>query len=139
MSQSDPAAGFSETTWKTVQTFSGRIAVNADVEAGAAVFALGETFNATAFEEPLPQPVIWYDETLDEEFAALIVQAENHETEDGEALQVLGVLMPDGRTAVTFTEDVEEVSGDDPGWLALLAADLAPDELDAEDGDDAVS
>ena len=95
------------------------------------MFALADTFDATAFEEPLPQPAIWYDEAADEEFAVLIVQAESHHTEDGEELQVLGLLLADGRTAVGFTEDVQEVSDDDAGWLDLLAADLAEDEDEA--------
>ncbi len=113
-------------TWKAVATFSGRVALQAAVDAHAAGFALADTVNAVVFEEPLPQPVIWYDEDADEEFAALIVQAESHETDDGQELQVLGLLLPDGRTAVAFTEDVEEVAGDNPDWLDLLAADLAP-------------
>jgi hypothetical protein len=69
----------------------------------------------------MPQPVIWYEE--DEEFAALVVQAEVHETEDGETLRVLGLLLPQGRTAVGFTEDVDEVDATDPVWLSLLEAE----------------
>ena len=122
--------GFTAATWRTVATFSGRIALQQDVDAHAAVFALADTINAVVFEEPLPQPVIWYDEDADEEFAALIVQAESHQTEDAQELQVLGLLLPDGRTAVAFTEDVEEVAEDNLDWLALLEADLAP--LDEE-------
>ena len=128
-----PTPGFAAGAWKTVATFSGRIALQADVDAHTAVFALADMVNAMVFEESLPQPVIWYDEDAEEEFAALIVQAESHETEDGQQLQVLGLLLPDGRTAVAFTEDVEEVAGDDAGWLDLLDADLSPqdDEEDA--------
>ncbi len=133
MKTDEPMAGFTADSWKAVATFSGRIALQADVDGHAAVFALADTLNAVVFEEPLPQPVIWYDDDADEEFAALIVQAESHETDDGQELQVLGLLLPDGRTAVAFTEDVEEVAGDNPDWLALLEADLAPqdDEEDA--------
>jgi hypothetical protein len=129
------AEGFTAQTWNKVQTFAGRVAIQADVEAGKAVFALGDTFDAIAFEEPLPQPVIWTDEEADEEFAALIVQAEQHQTEDGEELQVLGLLLPQGRTVVAFTDDVQEVNADDPDWLALLEDDLAEDEL-GDDGED---
>ena len=133
-------AGFTAQTWRHVATFSGRVALNADVEADAAVFALGDTFDATAFEEPLPQPVIWYDEDAEEEFAALIVQAESHHTEEGEELQVLGLLLAGGRTAVAFTDDVQEVAGEDPDWLELLEADLASaEDQDAEDAHDALS
>ena len=105
--------------------------MQSDVEGGPAVFALSDTEDAVAFEEPLPQPVIWYDDDAEEEFAALIVQAEQHTAEDGQALQVLGLLLADGRTAVAFTDDVEEVAGDDPDWVELLEADLAP--IDEED------
>ena len=131
MTEPRQPAGFTAETWRRVATFSGRVATQADVEREAAVFALADTFDATAFEEPLPQPAIWYDEAADEEFAVLIVQAESHHTEDGEELQVLGLLLADGRTAVGFTEDVQEVSDDDAGWLDLLAADLAEDEDEA--------
>ncbi len=124
--------GFTAQSWRTVQTFSGRVATAEDVERDAAVFALGDTVDATVFEEPLPQPVIWNDEDADEVFAALIVQAESHHTKRGEELQVLGLLLPDGRTAVAFTEDVEEVGADNADWLDLLDADVAPhDEEDA--------
>ncbi len=133
MKTDEPVSGFTATTWTTVATFSGRIALQADVNAHGAVFALVDTVNAVVFEEPLPQPVVWYDDEADEEFAALIVQAESHEADDGQELQVLGLLLADGRTAVAFTEDVEEVSGDDPGWLDLLAADLAPQDDQEEE------
>ena len=126
MKTDQPMPGFTVETWKSVATFSGRVASQSDVDGHAAVFALADTVNAVVFEEPLPQPVIWYDDEADEEFAALIVQAESHETEDGQELQVLGLLLPDGRTAVAFTEDVEEVAGENPDWIALLEADLAP-------------
>lgn len=133
MSGAPRESGFTASTWATVATFAGRIATHLEVETGAAVFALGETFDASPFEESLPQPAIWYDEDAEEEFAVLIVQAESHHTEDGEELQVLGLLLPDGRTAVGFTEDVEEVGGDDEAWLTLLEADLAPQDDDEED------
>ena len=126
MNANAPAPGFTADTWKTVATFSERLAHQADVDAHAAVFALTDTLNAAVFEEPLPQPVIWYDDEAEEEFAALIIQAESHEAEDGQELQVLGLLLPGGRTAIAFTEDVEEVAGDNADWLGLLAADLSP-------------
>jgi hypothetical protein len=126
-----PTGGFSAQTWSAAKTFSGRCATRADVDAGAAVFALEDTDNGQAFEEPLPQPVIWHDEA--ESVAALIVQAESHETEDGEQLGVLGLLLPNGTTKVGFVDDVEEVDGADPDWLALIDAALDPDDADDED------
>lgn len=128
--------GFSLADWDSVQVFHGRLATQADVEKGEAVFSLSDTVNGQAFEEPLPQPCVWYED--DDEFPALIVQAEQHETEDGEMLQVLGLLMPDGETAVAFAEDVDEVSADDPFWQALVEAFDPANGLNADDlnGDD---
>lgn len=122
--------GFSAEDWSDALTFGGRCATAHDVDSGAAVFALGDTLNGRVLDLVLPQPVIWYDE--DEEFAALVIQAEVHETEDGETLEVLGLLLPQGKTAVGFTEDIEQVDANDPVWLSLLEADreekLADDE-----------
>jgi hypothetical protein len=117
--------GFTAQSWRDVPVFAGRVAGKADVDAGRAIFALDETENPQVFEEPLPQPVIWTDEEADEDFAALIVQAERHETDDGEVLDILGLLLPDGETRVAFVEDVQEVDAGDPEWVALVEADLA--------------
>ena len=78
-----------------------------------------------------PAPVIWYAE--DEEFAAVVVQAEAHETDEDGPLQFLGLLLPGGGTAVVFPDDVEFVPASDPVWRSLLAADNEAAE-DAEDG-----
>ena len=118
--------GFTARDWPTLATFQGRCASPHDVDAGAAVFALGDTFNGRTLPMQLPQPVIWYDE--DEEFAAVVVQAEVHETEDGEVLQVLGLVLPHGRTVIGFVDDIDEVDATDPVWLSLLEADDAPED-----------
>jgi hypothetical protein len=110
--------GFTAADWPLAATFEGRCADPHDVDKGAAVFALSDTFNGRPMVMGLPQPVIWYEE--DEEFAALVVQAEVHETQDGDTLRVLGLLLPQGRTAIGFSEDVEEVDGVDPAWLSLI-------------------
>ena len=119
--------GFTAQSWAGAKVFTGRCATQADVDAGAAVFALGDTLDGQAFEEPLPQPVIWYDE--DEAVAALIVQAEAHETPAGERLEILGLLLPNGQTRIGFVEDVEEVRADDPAWLDLVEAGLQGDRM----------
>ena len=123
--------GFDALTWKTTKAFTGRCATPQDVEVGGAVFALADTQHGHPIDMALPSPVIWYEE--DEEFAALAVQAESHESEDGEELEVLGLVLPGGRTAVAFVEDVEFVTDQDHTWLALLEADL---EIDDEEDDD---
>ena len=117
--------GFSAADWATAQVFTGRCASVEDVNVGRAVFALGDTVAGEAFEEPMPQPAIWYDDGEGGEgaMAALIVQAEIHETDDGERLEVLGLLLPSGETRIAFVEDVEEVDGGDPAWLDLIDAD----------------
>lgn len=119
-------------TWANVQTFSGRVATEADVTAGKAVYSLSDTHNGRAIEGEFPQPVIWYDD--DDEFGALIVQAEAHDTEEGETLEVLGLLLPNGDTVVAFADDVDEVDASDPFWVALVEAH---DEGDDMEGDDA--
>ena len=138
-------AGFDAFTWKLVRPFRGHCATPTDVEEARAVFALADTFNGRVMEVDMPAPVIWYSE--EEEFAALLIQAEVHETEDGEAMEVLGLLLPNGDTAVALMDDVEMVEESDPVWLSLLEADLEEDEdedddydadhlIDAEDEDD---
>lgn len=125
--------GFSARTWKSARTFGGHCATPADVEGADAVFALGETLHGRPLPIEKPAPVIWYDE--DEEFAALVVQAEAHETEDDVKLEMLGLLLPSGETVVAHLEDVEFVDESDPVWLALLEAD-GPEADDDEDRDD---
>ena len=76
---------------------------------------------------PLPQPALWYeddDNAEDEADAAepqavLIIQAEVHETDTG-ALEVLGLMLPDGATKVGFSDDVDVVEGDDAFWSGLV-------------------
>jgi len=125
--------GFNAKDWPFLATFQGRCADPHDVDAGAAVFALGDTFNGRILPMTLPQPVIWYDD--DDEFAAVAVQAEIHETEEGEVLQVLGLVLPHGRTVIGFVDDVDEVDATDPVWLSLLEADPDPTPADEEDPD----
>jgi hypothetical protein len=126
--------GFDEHNWDQLKVWSGGCATPHDVDAGAAVFALGDTLNGKPLEWMLPQPVIWYEE--DEEFAAVVVQAETHETEGGETLEVLGLVLPTGRTAIAFAEDVEEVDGVDPTWVSLIEAELEPIDGDEDDADE---
>lgn len=125
--------GYDAQTWKEAKAFTGRCARPEDVEAGDAVFALGDTHHGHPIDMGMPAAVIWYDE--EEEFAAVVIQAEAHESQTGEELEVLGLLMPRGRTAVAFMEDVEFVEETDHTWQALLEADLEEGE-DDDDGDD---
>ncbi len=126
--------GYSAEDWPYATVFRDRCATPHDVDQGAAVFALGDTFNGRCIDMILPQPVIWYDE--DDEIAALVVQAEAHESEDGETLEVMGLLLPDGHTRVAFYEDLEAVEGSDPVWVSLIGAEKMPVEgEDDEDGE----
>ena len=125
--------GFDASSWTGLATFAGRCATPHDVDGGAAVFALGETLNGRPMPMSLPQPVIWWDEDEDEK-GAVAVQAEAHETEDGETMEVLGLVLPDGRTAVALHEDVDEVDATDPVWAALILEDAGAFD-DEEDGE----
>jgi hypothetical protein len=124
--------GFTARTWKSARTFGGHCATPADVEGADAVFALGDTLRGRPLPLDKPAPVIWYDE--DEEFAALVIQAEAHETEDDIKLEMVGLLLPNGETAVAHLEEVEFVDERDPVWLALLDADIGGADNDADDG-----
>jgi len=124
--------GYTAQDWAHATVFQDRCATPHDVDQGAAVFALGDTLNGRCIDMILPQPVIWYDE--DDEIAALVVQAEAHESEDGETLEVMGLLLPDGHTRVAFYEDLEAVEGSDPVWVSLIGAEKMP--VDDEDGED---
>jgi hypothetical protein len=126
--------GYDAQTWKEAKAFTGRCARPEDVEAGDAVFALGDTHHGHPIDMGMPAAVIWYDE--EEEFAAVVIQAEAHESQTGEELEVLGLLMPRGRTAVAFMEDVEFVEETDHTWQALLEADLEEGEDEDDDDDD---
>ncbi len=68
---------------------------------------------------PLPQPSIWWDD--DGEQAAVVVQAEVHVGPDGEEMQVLGLILPDGASAVALLDDVDLVDDTDPTWRQLVA------------------
>jgi hypothetical protein len=125
--------GFTAATWRQAPVFDGHCASPADVESAAAVFALADTLNGRPMTVDKPAPVIWYAD--DEEFAALVVQAEAHETDEDGRLEFLGLLLPGGGTAVVFTDDVEFVTSADPVWSSLLQADgeaAADDEDGAE-------
>lgn len=123
--------GFTVSTWRQAPVFDGHCATPADVEGAAAVFALADTINGRPLPMDKPAPVIWYAE--DEEFAALVIQAETHETDADGPLDFLGLLLPGGGTAVVFPDDVEFVPPTDPVWQSLLEAD-GEAAADAEDG-----
>lgn len=134
--------GFTPETWRRIAVFSGRCATPHDVDAQAAVYALGDTWNARPMAMELPQPVIWWAED-DDEHGALAVQAEAHETEDGDTLEVLGLVLPDGGVAVALLDDVDLVDDTDPVWRELVEplngeddGDCAGYLLDDEDDDE---
>ena len=129
--------GYSASDWPYATVFQDRCATPHDVDQGAAVFALGDTLNGRPIDMILPQPVVWYDD--DDEIAALVVQAEAHETEEGETLEIMGLLLPDGHTRVAFYEDLEAVEGSDPVWVSLIGAERMPaEDDDGEDEDEEV-
>jgi hypothetical protein len=111
--------GFDVDDWSRLQAFAGRVATLDDVQAGRAVFALGDTVDPRPLDLELPQPVIWWDD--DGEQAAVAVQAEAHGGPDGELMEVLGVILPDGGAAVALLEDVDLVDDSDPTWRDLVA------------------
>ena len=133
MSQNDDAldedgGGFDVDDWARLTPFAGAVATLDDVQAGKAVFALGDTEEARVIDMELPQPVIWWEE--DGEQAAVIVQAEVHVGPDGELMEVLGLILPDGGGAVALLDDVDLVDDTDPTWRDLVARAV---DVDGED------
>ena len=112
--------GFDVDDWARLRPFAGALATPDDVQRKAAIFALGDTRNGRVIDMPLPQPVIWWSD--DGEEAAVAVQAEAHDTEDGQTMEVLGLILPDGGGAVALLEDVDLVDDTDPVWRALVEA-----------------
>ncbi len=133
MSQNDDAldedgGGFDVDDWARLTPFNGVVASLDDVQAGKAVFALGDTEEARVIDMELPQPVIWWED--DGEQAAVIVQAEAHVSPDGELMEVLGLILPDGGGAVALLDDVDLVDDTDPTWRDLVARAV---DMDGED------
>lgn len=133
MSQNDDAldedgGGFDVDDWSRLTPFNGAVATLDDVQAGKAVFALGDTEDARVIDMELPQTVIWWED--DGEQAAVIVQAEAHVGPDGELMQVLGLILPDGGGAVALLDDVDLVDDTDPTWRDLVARAV---DMDGED------
>jgi len=133
MSQNDDAldddgGGFDVDDWARLTPFAGAVATLDDVQAGKAVFALGDTEEARVIDMELPQPVIWWEE--DGEQAAVIVQAEAHVGPDGELMEVLGLILPDGEGAVALMEDVDLVDDTDPTWRDLVTRAIDPSAAD---------
>jgi len=133
MSQNDDAldedgGGFDVDDWARLTPFNGAVATLDDVQAGKAVFALGDTEEARVIDMELPQPVIWWED--DGEQAAVIVQAEAHVGPDGDLMEVLGLILPDGGGAVALLDDVDLVDDTDPTWRDLVARAV---DMDSED------
>lgn len=128
MSDEPDEGGFDVDDWTRLKPFTGALATLEDVQARAAIFALGDTANGRPLDMELPQPVIWWSE--DGEQAAVAVQAEAHETDDGEVMEVLGLILPDGEGAVALLEDVDLVDDTDPVWRRLV--DEAIGEVDED-------
>jgi hypothetical protein len=51
-------------------------------------------------------------------------------------MEVLGLVLPDGRTAVSLYEDVDEVDATDPVWAALVEDESELDGGWTEDDDE---
>jgi hypothetical protein len=120
--------GYDVDDWTRLQPFAGAVATLDDVQARRAVFALSDSFNPAPLEMELPQPVIWWDD--DGEQAAVAVQAEVHVSADGETMEVLGLILPDGGSAVALLEDVDLVDDTDPTWRELVAGAIDADDPD---------
>jgi len=126
----EDGGGFDVDDWLRLKPFTGAVATLEDVQARRAIFALGDTEEARTIDMDLPQPLIWWED--DGEQAAVAVQAEAHVGSDGETMEVLGLILPDGSGAVALMDDVDLVDDTDPTWRDLVAN--AVDGADSDDG-----
>jgi hypothetical protein len=123
--------GYDADDWARLPAFTGALATLEDVQNRVAIFALGDTHGGRPIDMDLPQPVIWWED--DGEVAAVVVQAEAHDTEDGETMEVLGLVLPDGGGAVALLEDVDLVDDSDPVWRKLVTEAIGEETGDEED------
>ena len=121
----EDGGGFDIDDWSRLKPFTGVVATLDDVQARRAIFALGETEDARPIAMDLPQPLIWWE--AEGEQAAVAVQAESHLGPEGEEMDVLGLILPDGGSAVALLEDVDLVDDTDPVWRRLVADAVDPD------------
>jgi hypothetical protein len=124
----EDGGGFDVDDWSRLKPFTGAVATLDDVQARKAVFALADTTDPRPLDMELPQPLIWWDE--DGEQAAVAVQAEVHVGPDGETMEVLGLILPDGESAVALLDDVDLVDDTDPTWRELVAGAVDPNAAD---------
>ncbi len=120
----EDGGGFDAEDWVRLKPFTGAVATLDDVQARRAVFALGDTDDPAVLDMDLPQPVIWWDD--DGEQAAVVVQAETHLNGEGELMEVLGLILPDGGGAVALMDDVDLVDATDPTWRDLVTNAIDP-------------
>jgi hypothetical protein len=116
----EEGGGFDVDDWSRLKAFTGAVATLEDVQARRAVFALADTVSPHPLVMDLPQPLIWWED--DGEQAAIAIQAETHTNSDGEVMEVLGLILPDGGSAVALLDDVDLVDDTDPTWRALVTS-----------------
>lgn len=124
----EDGGGYDAEDWSRLTAFTGRIATLDDVQAKKAVFALGDTDDPRPIDMDLPVPVIWWE--ADGEQAAVAIQAESHVGPEGDAMDVVGLILPDGSSAVALLEDVDLVDDTDPVWRGLVDTAIDPDAAD---------
>lgn len=120
----EDGGGYDAEDWARLTPFTGRIATLDDVQAKVAVFALNDTADPRVIAVDLPQPVIWWEEGGEQ--AAVAVQAESHLGPEGDEMDVLGLILPDGGAAVALLEDCDLVDAADPVWRKLVEDAIDP-------------
>ncbi|MDQ1153471.1 hypothetical protein [Brevundimonas sp. SORGH_AS_0993] len=122
--EDEDGGGFHAEDWTRLTPFVGAVATLDDVQARRAVFALGDTDDPRPIAMDLPQPAIWWDDAGEQ--AAVVVQAESHLNAEGEAMEVLGLILPDGDAVVALMDDVDLVDDTDPTWRDLVTNAIDP-------------
>ncbi len=122
--EDEDGGGFDAEDWTRLRPFVGAVATLDDVQARRADRPYRPGRRPRAIAMDLPQPVIWWDDAGEQ--AAVVVQAESHLNAEGEAMEILGLILPDGDTVVALMDDVDLVDDTDPTWRDLVTNAIDP-------------
>lgn len=92
--------------WRATPCIRGRLAVEADVAGGSAVYYIENTVAARPFEMELPRCAVLHDEKTGRGIPVIVVQAECHEDHAGPSL-VIGYRFLNGGNGICMLSEVD--------------------------------
>ena len=100
--------------WRLVPHMDATLATEADVEAGRAVFFLGnlDEVSARPSSTPLPALAFWHDPDLGVHRPVVVIQIELGQK------KLAGIRFLEGGNGVCLLEELEMIGEDDRRWVA---------------------